>query len=569
MTSLRDVVLKKREEARRFESAKQLIRAVIIEVDGSTSPPNLDNFVWFASSGLPESYGVAYNSTGLNYAGAVVWIGQDPRPGNRWQVIEPYTDSHDVFDDTPVTRLAIGVHGLNHQMVAEDNIGPDPVKIYQPSIQMLKTTGDGATLTITTQSLIYTVGGLRREFAGAETDMTGYVPAAGYARRVAVYLDKDTNTLDFVTGDTVAISDGLPPSYPVMPRGSIPSAWIYLEGGQTTITTADEVDDARFLLYEYARILPPFKWTWADGTERAAESVTANDINSLGLQLSNYSIWILDDTLTFIQVGGQGSGLVREGVGTYSIIVADEDLTHSVTGDYSAAAFGESLSVSGNWALALGGLGNFATGLYTVVVGGEGNTASGEFATILNGEAGVASGDKSVVLGGTENQATASHGFVHGNQGLADKYNQYVHGAGIFDVLGDVQASRYIARKEVEHSDASWYELFLDGVAERITVPTNSAWTYTVMIIGTEVDGGNAYSFWGYGAVQNAAGTTSILAGTLLTLYDTGDVSFDARIVADDANDALVVEVQDSDGGGAIVRWVAVIITAEINHHTS
>lgn len=49
----------------------------------------------------------------------------------------------------------------------------------------------------------------------------------------------------------------------------------------------------------------PFRWTWADATARGSETdIESHDTYKVGLQIDDYSIWMLEDlTPTWIQVG--------------------------------------------------------------------------------------------------------------------------------------------------------------------------------------------------------------------------------------------------------------------------
>ena len=75
---------------------------------------------------------------------------------------------------------------------------------------------------------------------------------------------------------------------------------------------------------------------------------------------------------------------------------------------------------------------------------------------------------------------------------------------------------------------------------------------------------GKIFSFKIEGFISRAGDTTTLKASNVTTLYDTDDVSFDARVVADDATDALKVEVTDATSGGDTVQWVAKISTIEV-----
>jgi len=146
----------------------------------------------------------------------------------------------------------------------------------------------------------------------------------------------------------------------------------------------------------------------------------------------------------------------------------------------------------------------------------------------------------------------------------ADKFGQLAHASGYFAAAGDAQGSLMIARLSVTHSDASWHELFLDGAAEQLTIASDTVWTFNILIAGMTSGSTKSFSFRIEGLVENDGGTTSIKASTVTTIDDADDVSFDARVTADDANDALSIEVQDSDGASDVVQWVASIQTAEV-----
>ena len=66
--------------------------------------------------------------------------------------------------------------------------------------------------------------------------------------------------------------------------------------------------------------------------------------------------------------------------------------------------------------------------------------------------------------------------------------------------------------------------------------------------------------------IENDGGTTTMLASNVTTLYDTDDTDFDAQAVADDTNDALLVQVKDATSGSDTVRWVARVTTAEVTY---
>ena len=174
-------------------------------------------------------------------------------------------------------------------------------------------------------------------------------------------------------------------------------------------------------------------------------------------------------------------------------------------------------------------------------------------------------GDQSVAFG-LNCIASENYSFAFGQDSKANKYGQHAQASGYFTAAGDAQSSTFTVRKSVEHSDDSWYPLFLDGVDDQLTISTNTVWTFGILLVGTTDGCTKSFGFKIEGVVENANDTTTILASNVTTLYDSDDTGFDARVAADDGTDALVIEVTDSTSGGDTVRWVAKILITEMTY---
>jgi len=196
--------------------------------------------------------------------------------------------------------------------------------------------------------------------------------------------------------------------------------------------------------------------------------------------------------------------------------------------------------------------------------------ASEEYSSIWGGSANKNAGVAAAILGGDSNEITSGgwHAAILGSfLAKADKRGQIVSASGMFSAAGDAQGTlQMVARRSVTHSDANWYELFLNGSSQRMTIPTDTAWTFDILLVGATSGQAKTFGFRIDGVIKNDGGTTSLLASNVTTLYDTDDTSFDARVSADDTNDALIIEVSDSDGASDVVRWVATIRTAEVTY---
>ena len=242
-----------------FESSRKVVPATIVSIAGSTTPDALGpNFTWVRIWGREESATPAYNPTTLAVAGTPVLVARSPKGPYRWTILSPDASFLIVTSSDPVSPLEMGPHAQNHQIPTEATIGADPVYVSSPMMLMLKTEGDGATLTVTTQPHIYTNNGVRQYFSGTNTDLTSDVPGAGLKRKVLLYLNKETNTLIVLAGSTLSSGSPFPAPAPTVPDGisARKSALVDLVNGQTTITTSSDVEDARDFLAGGSGILP-------------------------------------------------------------------------------------------------------------------------------------------------------------------------------------------------------------------------------------------------------------------------------------------------------------------------
>jgi hypothetical protein len=185
--------------------------------------------------------------------------------------------------------------------------------------------------------------------------------------------------------------------------------------------------------------------------------------------------------------------------------------------------------------------------------GGSENSISEDFGTICGGWNNTVSADSATVVGGYA--------------AVADKYGQVVNSSNQFASAGDCQGTiQMVLSRSVTHSDATWYELWADGSTEKVIIATDTVWTFHVLLVGTTQGCAKSFGFEIVGVIENDGGTTSILASTVTTIYDTDDTDFDARANANDIDDALRIQVQDSTSGGDTVRWVASLRMAEVTY---
>ncbi len=261
----------------------------------------------------------------------------------------------------------------------------------------------------------------------------------------------------------------------------------------------------------------------------------------------------------------------------------------NIAGDYGATVAGGISNVASvELAFVGGGAENNASGVRSVIGGGQGNNASGEYATIVGGQGNTASGTGAVAMGtGTESSgsrsmalgggvgasgdysvamggfgnATANYSMSTGLNALANKYGQQTHASGSFATIGDAQRSEMVARNTT--ADSTWVELFLDGSSLVMTVASNTAWTYSIHIIGISSTG-DVGSYEIKGAIKNIAGTTSLVGSATVTTIAEDLAPWDVRITADDTSDKLMLEALGDDGTD--IRWVASVRTTEVTY---
>ena len=120
------------------------------------------------------------------------------------------------------------------------------------------------------------------------------------------------------------------------------------------------------------------------------------------------------------------------------------------------------------------------------------------------------------------------------------------------------------ANRDVTHSDANWYALYVNGTSTTLVIPASSTWTFTILITGTNDAQSKSFGFEIKGVLErDASDNTTLLGSAVTTLYDTDDTDFNARVSADDATESLLIETTDATSGGDVIRWFATITIAQ------
>jgi hypothetical protein len=284
-------------------------------------------------------------------------------------------------------------------------------------------------------------------------------------------------------------------------------------------------------------------------------------------------------------IGGGSSNDINSTATSTSGICCGNDNTINASASDAFIGGGENNSLSGQWSVICGGKANVTGTLLNQFIGGGNTNYSNEVSTVVcggsanntNGATVAANGTVSsatettageftFIGGGKQNQTTGDlSAIVGGWYGLADKYGQQAHANGRFANDGDAQTSVFVLRTSQTHSTNTWRSLALDGSSADMTVPTDTVWTFDCLLVGTTQGCTKSFGWKIRGTIENDGGTTTMLASTVTLIYDTDDTSFDAQAIADDADNSLKIQVQDTDATGDVVRWVARVETAEVN----
>jgi len=272
---------------------------------------------------------------------------------------------------------------------------------------------------------------------------------------------------------------------------------------------------------------------------------------------------------TFATVGGGGS---NEATGGFS----------TVGGGFNSDASGSASTVGGGSANAAstlgatigGGQNNTASGVGHATVGGGGsNTASGQHATVGGGGSNTASGATSTIAGGSfntagavasigggnNNSATGTYAIIPGGvRASAPLHGQMAHASGEFAATGDAQTSQFVLRNSTPAATPT--ELFLDGLADRLTLDPGRRLAFEAYVVGGTA-AGESGGYLVSGLIENIAGTTSIVGSTVTELGE-DDAAWGVAVSADDGDDALVISVTGDSADAT--RWVAMLQTAEV-----
>jgi hypothetical protein len=135
----------------------------------------------------------------------------------------------------------------------------------------------------------------------------------------------------------------------------------------------------------------------------------------------------------------------------------------------------------------------------------------------------------------------------------------FAHASGQFAAFGDAQRARFVLRNKTTTNSA--VELFLDGSATRLTIPSGKVLALTINICGISSTGAAVAHYMRQYALKNVSGTTSEVYAPV-TIGTDNAAGTSIALSASDASDALIVSVTGT--ASTIWRWVASVDAVEI-----
>ena len=97
-----------------------------------------------------------------------------------------------------------------------------------------------------------------------------------------------------------------------------------------------------------------------------------------------------------------------------------------------------------------------------------------------------------------------------------------------------------------------------------MVIPNDRMWVFSMLVAGTDPANGQFAGYEIKGVISNIAGTVALVGAITKTVIAEVNAAWDVDVVADDANNALVVVVTGEAARG--IRWLAAVTVAELGY---
>jgi hypothetical protein len=234
---------------RRLESKREFTRGLLGDGLGNVDVPGREGYSYVRPDRSSNKILEIFNKRVFSADGTPVLIGEIPWQPGLSQCLDIDWDTY-LTVGWPNRFAGIAQHGDTH-VWRDGFIGEDPFSVYRRQIFDLRCEpiGSGTTSVIVTPYGLNDAGTLKTWPGSPGIDLAPAIPSAtGTIRNALVYWDYSGETLygtlGVATGTLDTVTETSIPPKPVEPIGSIPSAYVQLQGGQAQITETD-IKDAR------------------------------------------------------------------------------------------------------------------------------------------------------------------------------------------------------------------------------------------------------------------------------------------------------------------------------------
>jgi hypothetical protein len=254
---------------------------------------------------------------------------------------------------------------------------------------------------------------------------------------------------------------------------------------------------------------------------------------------------------------GIASGSTNAITGIYDFIGCGKNST--IIGNFSTIAGGNYNRISSNTSTIGGGGANVigVSAAHSTIAGGANNSVGAQYGTITGGVGNSALGDYDFIGGGWGNLASGGMSFIAGGKNaVASRYGQYSHASGTFSANGGAQYIRTVHRGSTSSTDPAI--LSLDGGIGYFPIPSNTAYSLNIKILGVQTDGLGMAEYNKRVIVKSIAGTSSLVSSVDITTPYEPNLSTDATVSVDNGspNTLRITVTGISDEAW---RWVAVV----------
>jgi hypothetical protein len=249
---------------------------------------------------------------------------------------------------------------------------------------------------------------------------------------------------------------------------------------------------------------------------------------------------------------------------------------NQTTAFYATVAGGASNQATGQYSLVGGGQSNTAsTGTHATVCGGNSNSATGGISFTGGGQSNSASGFISSVVGGRDNLANSEYSFVSGGQsgttrGISGYHVFPACSVPISSTTGATQSGLLLLGRQTTDATATVLASNNGGAvtANQVTLPNNSAYSFSGEVIAGVTGAGNAARWTIDGAIKRGANAASTaMVGTPTVTMTHSDAGAATWVVAVTANTTLgCITVTFTGAAATTIRVVAKIRTTEVTY---